>query len=653
MDRMRELVDTLNRWAREYYVLDNPSVSDAEYDKLYDELKELEERTGTVLADSPTRRVGGEPLKSFVRHTHIARLYSLDKAVTFEELDAFLARVKKAVQSPEYTVEYKFDGLTICLTYEDGNFVCAATRGNGVEGEDVTAQCLTIKSFPLSISYKGRLEVKGEAIIRLSVLENYNKTAAEPLKNARNAAAGAIRNLDPSVTASRKPDIFFYDINFMESGMPLTQSDCYEWLKKEGFRVFPYLRVCKTEDDVKDAVNEIDSGRREIDVLTDGAVIKLNDIRSRESLGSTDKFPRWAVAYKFEAEESITTVREIKWQVGRTGKLTPLAIVEPVELAGATVSRATLNNMGDIQRKGVRKGSKVIIRRSNEVIPEILVAVEHENGSEEIKQPDVCPFCGSTLYASGANIFCPNALCRPRVVARLVHFASKDAMDIEGFSEKTAELFSDKLGIKNPSGLYTLKKEELLTLDGFKERKADNLLSFIQRSRSIPLDRFIYALGIEGVGKVGASDIAKAFKDIDAVRNAGRESLLVLDNMGEITVDGIVHWFSDAENSAELDKLLSYITPFVKEKKKTGVFAGQSVVLTGTLSSFRRSEAQELIEQNGGMCQSSVTGKTTLVIAGEEAGSKLEKAKKLGIEIIDEAKFKEMLGSESAAGDET
>ena len=644
MNRMRELVDKLNKWAHEYYVLDNPSVPDSEYDKYYAELKKLEEESGEVLPDSPTRRVGGEPLKAFSRHEHIARLYSLDKAVTKDELSAFFTRVKKVVPSPEFTVEYKFDGLTICLTYEGGNFVRATTRGNGTVGEDVTAQCLTIKSFPLTVSYKGTLEVKGEAVIRLSVLEEYNKTAAEPLKNARNAAAGAIRNLDPAVTAKRRPEIYFYDINYMEDGAPATQAECFEWLKKEGFKVFPYVRLCKSEEEVEAAIDEIEVGRRNIDVLTDGAVVKLNDVAVREILGSTDKFPRWAIAYKFEAEESVTTVRQVRWQVGRTGKLTPLAELEPVDLAGVTVRRATLNNYGDILRKGVKTGSKVLIRRSNEVIPEILGTVEHTEGSIDIKKPEVCPFCGAEIAEVGANIFCPNRLCRPRVVAKLAHFASKDAMDIEGFSEKTAEQLYYETGLINASQLYKLTKEQLLSLEGFKDKKAGNLLSAIEKSRTVPLDRFIYALGIEGVGKVAAADLAKSFGDMQSLRAADSQSLVALDNIGEVTADTIVGWFEDNENLAELNRLLSYITPQTKKVVTGGVLAGQFVVLTGTLPTYKRSAAQKIIEDNGGVCQSSVTSKTTLVLAGEEAGSKLEKAKKLGIKIIGEDEFKTMLG---------
>ncbi len=641
---MRELVDKLNRWAHEYYVLDDPSVPDSEYDRYYDELKELEERTGTVLPDSPTRRVGGEPLKAFSRHAHISRLYSLDKAVTSEELDSFFTRVKKVVPDAEYTVEYKFDGLTMCLTYEGGAFVRATTRGNGVEGEDVTAQCLTIKSFPLSIPYKGVVEVKGEAVIRLSVLKEYNSTAAEPLKNARNAAAGAIRNLDPAVTAKRRPDIYFYDINYMQDGMPSTQQGCFDWLKQNGFRVFPFCRLCRTEADVRDAINEIEVERRNIDVLTDGAVVKLNDVAARGVLGYTDKFPRWAIAYKFEAEECVTTVRDVRWQVGRTGKLTPLADLEPVELAGVTVRKATLNNYGDILRKDVKKGSKVLIRRSNEVIPEILGTVEHVPGSVDVQKPSVCPFCGTPLTEVGANIFCPNRDCRPRIIAKLEHFCSKGAMDIEGLSEMTAGLLHDSFGLTHASQLYTLTKDMLLKLEGFKAKKAQNLISAIQKSRSVTLDRFIYALGIEGVGKVAAADLASAFGGVEALAFAQKEQLTALDNIGEVTADAIYRWFHDGENIKELNALLEYIVPEVKAKVEGGILAGQMVVLTGTLPTYKRSEAQKLIESNGGVCQSSVTGKTTLVLAGEEAGSKLEKAQKLGIKIIDEAEFKAMLG---------
>ena len=645
MNRLDYLIKTLNQWAYEYYVLDNPSVPDREYDRLYDELKRLEEETGEVRFDSPTRRVGGEPLKNFVRHRHISRLYSLDKSVSYDELDAFFARVNKVTDRDEYTVEYKFDGLTMCITYENGAFVRATTRGNGIEGEDVTAQCLTIKSFPLSIGYKGILEVQGEAIIRLSVLEEYNRTAKEQLKNARNAVAGAIRNLDPKITAERKPEILFYNVNYMSEGSLKSQEEHFEFLKKEGFKVFPFLRVCKGADEVKAAIEEIEIGRRELDVLTDGAVIKLNDCTVREDIGYTDKFPRWAIAYKFEAEERETTVNAVKWQVGRTGKLTPLALVEPVELAGATVRKATLNNFGDLKKKDIKIGSRVLIRRSNEVIPEILGAVEHAEGSLEIDKPTICPDCGSRLEEVGANLFCPNKYCRPRIIGKIEHFAQKDAMDIEGLSEMTAGQLHDTLNLKECSALYSLTAEDLSKLEGFKDKKISNLLSAIEKSRSVSLERFIFALGIDGVGKVAAKDLAREYGDMEKLACADKEQLLTLENVGEITAETIVNWFADADNRAEVERLLNAgITPEVSKKTNAdGVFAGQFVVLTGALENYKRSEAQKLIEERGGECQSSVTAKTTLVIAGEAAGSKLDKAKKLGIKIIDESTFTEML----------
>lgn len=644
MQRMRELIDRLNRWAYEYYVLDAPTVSDAEYDKYYDELKELERESGTVLFDSPTRRVGGEPIKAFARHEHIARLYSLDKAVTEDELDAFFVRVGKVCEGAEYTVEYKFDGLTICLTYEDGKFVRATTRGNGTVGEDVTAQVLTIRSYPLTISYKGTLEVKGEAVIRLSVLENYNKTAAEPLKNARNAAAGAIRNLDPAVTAQRRPEILFYDVNYMSEEQVFSQEEAIAFLEKEGFKTFRHTRLCKTVQEVKDAIAEIDVSRKTIDVLTDGAVVKVNDFAMREKLGYTDKFPRWAIAFKFEAEEAVTEVKKVTWQVGRTGKLTPLAEVEPVELAGATVRKATLNNLGDIRRKDVRVGSRVLIRRSNEVIPEILGAVEHSGASVEIKAPQTCPYCGAPVREEGANLFCTNQDCRPRVAAQLANFASKGAMDIEGFSEMTAYQLIDELNVRHFSDLYALNAQKLAGLDGFGEKKSANLLAALEKSKRVLLDRFIFALGIDGIGKVASKDLAKRFQSMEALSRATAEELIEMENIGEKTAENIVGWFGDEDNRKELERLYAAgVEPFVKEIKAGGPFSGESIVLTGTLSSFTRTEAQKRIEELGGVCQSSVTSKTTLVIAGESAGSKLDKAKKLGIKIIGEEQFREIL----------
>ena len=645
MDRMRELCDILNRWAYEYYVLDNPSVSDREYDKLYDELRELERESGVVYPDSPTRRVGGEPIKAFGKHTHIARLYSLDKAVTDDELSAFLTRVQKVEPQAEFTVEYKFDGLTVCLTYENGAFVRATTRGNGTEGEDVTAQVLTIRSFPMKISYTGTLEVRGEAIIRLPVLEEYNRAHPdEPLKNARNAAAGAIRNLDPKVTQSRRPEIIFYDVNYMSSDMVPSQCAAMEFLRREGFRTFPYFKVCRSYDEVKAAIDEIEIERKKIDVLTDGAVIKVNEERVRAAMGYTDKFPRWAIAFKFEAEEAETTVKKVIWQVGRTGKLTPLAFVEPVDLGGATVRRATLNNYGDILRKDVKLNSRVLIRRSNEVIPEILGAVAHTEGSVPVEKPHVCPACGSEVKEVGANLFCPTRECPPRVIAKLTHYCSKNAADVEGLSEMTLTLLHDKRNVSRFSDLYRLTEADFEGLEGFKEKKVSNILSAIANSKRIPLDRFIYALGIEGIGRVAARDLAQK-GSVEALSACTYEELIAFENVGDVTANAILAYFADEENRAELERLKEEgVEPFVKKPVQGGAFSGEKVVLTGSLSALSRTEAQKLIEEAGGVCQSSVTSATTLVVAGEKAGSKLDKAKKAGIPVIGEEEFLLRLG---------
>ena len=642
--RMRELVDVLNKYAYEYYVLDNPSVPDREYDKLYDELRVLEGETAERFADSPTRRVGGDPISAFKKHEHINRLYSLDKCVTDEELSAFDERVRKVVKDPVYTVEYKFDGLTICLTYNNGSFVRATTRGNGIVGEDVTAQVLTIKTFPLAIDYKGEIEVQGEAVIRLSVLEKYNETAEEQLKNARNAVAGAIRNLDPKVTEKRKPEILFYNVNYMSDGELSSQEEIFDFLKRNGFKVFDFLRICNTLDEVKEAIDEIEVGRRNIDVLTDGAVVKLDDVKKRAELGYTDKFPRWATAYKFEAEEAETTLKSVKWQVGRTGKLTPLGIVAPVDLGGATVRKATLNNYGDILRKRVKLGCSVLIRRSNEVIPEILGATEEAPAGKEIEKISVCPFCKTPVVEIGANLFCPNEECRPRVVGRLVNFAQKDAMNIDGFSEKTAEILFDEFGVEKFSDLYKLDREKLLSLDGFKDKKADNLLGAIDRSKNVKLANFIFALGIDGVGKKTAKDLAKKLGDLDAVSSAGVEELENLSDIGEITAKSIYEFFRDEKQKREIEELISLGVQIENPTEiGAGSFTGEKVVLTGSLSGFTRSEAGKLIEERGGEVLSSVTKATTLVVAGESAGSKLDKAHQLGIKVIDETEFKSRL----------
>ena len=658
MSRMRELVDYLNEKSYQYYTLDDPTISDAEYDKLYDELVRLEAETGERLPDSPTRRVGGEVLPAFEPHTHLARLWSMGKAQSIEALEDWARRAEKlrsdAVEAGtplppiRYVVEHKFDGLTVNLTYDGGKLVGAATRGNGVTGEAILPQVTTIRSIPLSIPFTGRMEVHGEGFMRISVLEKYNRTAEVPLKNPRNAAAGALRNLDPNVTASRKLDACFYDVGYIEGRAFRTQHEMLSFLRENRFPV----SSCEIDADSLDAaiaaVREIEESRGALDYMIDGAVIKIDDYATREALGYTDKFPRWAVAYKFEAEETTTLLEAVDWQIGRTGKLTPVAKVAPVELAGATVRQATLNNWQDIQRKRVKIGARVWIRRSNEVIPEIMGRVDEFSTDErDVEKPAVCPSCGAQLEERGAHLFCPNRDgCTPQIVMRLSHFASRDAMDIDTFSEKTARQLVDAGLVQEADQLYTLDKERLCALDRFGEKKAENLLAAIEKSKACRLNSFIYAIGIPNVGVKTARDLAERFGSVDALRAATREELTAMDDVGEIVADSIVSFFEDPANRRLVDALIAAGVQPAWEKRdtSTGAFAGMTVVVTGTLSSMSRAEAEEAIRMAGGKAAGSVSKKTSLVVAGESAGSKLTKAQSLGVPVIDEAAFLERIG---------
>lgn len=639
-ERMQELVTKLNEYAYRYYVLDDPGVADSVYDKLYDELRGLEEQSGVVLPDSPTLRVGGDPVKSFEPHTHINRLYSLDKCNSFDQLRAWHEKIKKAVGETEYVLEYKLDGLTACLTYKQGKLDCASTRGNGVTGETVTPQIKTIRSVPFKIDYDGTVEVKGECIMRRSAFEKYNKTASEPLKNPRNGAAGAIRNLDPKITQSRNLDLIFYDINYIGDGEINSQTGGMQWLKTNGFKT---EKITVTSD-IEEIIGHISSISRDaLDFEIDGMVVKVNDYALRDKLGFTDKFPKWAIAYKFEAEETTTKVLDIVWQVGRTGKLTPLALLEPVELCGATVKRATLNNYGDLQRKNVKTGSTVFIRRSNDVIPEILAAVASEDGIP-VEKPETCPACGTPVIEEGAHIFCPNAeTCRPQIVARLEHFVSKDCMDIEGLSEKTIEQLNSAFGLTQTYQLYDLTADQLLGLEKFKDKKANNTVNAIEKSKNASLGSFINALGIPNVGKVLANDLAKKYGSIDKLAAATVEELSSIDDIGLVVADCIHNYFKN--NSHIVNELFTRGVSPVPPKNADGIFAGMKFVLTGSLQNYSRTQAAKLIEDRGGTVQSSVTKETNTVVAGENAGSKLDKAKAAGIKIIGETEFTDLLNT--------
>ena len=645
MDRMHELVKQLNDHAYRYYVLDDPIISDGEYDRLYDELVALEKRSGVVLPDSPTIRVGDKPLSKFEQVHHRGKLFSLDKCQSKEEMLAWLKKLDVNGQMPLCSVEYKFDGLTINLTYEDGVLTQAATRGNGEIGEVVTAQVRTIKSVPLSIPYKGVLEVQGEGIMTLSALAAYNERQdVVPLKNARNGVAGAIRNLDPQVTAERKLDMICYNVNYIEDINFRDGRQMLEFLRQNNFKLSSYCKYCKTPQEVLSALDEIESRRESLDFLIDGAVVKVDDTAMREELGYTQKFPRWAMAYKFAAEEATTTVRDVIWQVSRTGKLNPLAVLDPVDLAGVTVSRATLSNLSEIRRKDIKIGSRVFIRRSNDVIPEITGIAAHTENSREIIPPSACPACGAPVIQDGIFLKCSNVrACANTIVSALSHFCERDAMDIEGLSDKTLELLYGLGKVKAFHDIYALKEEDFDEVEGFKDKRTGNLLAAIEKSKATTLARFLYAIGIPNIGKKSAGQLEEAFRTLEGVMNAGKEDLVALDDFGEIMADGVLSYFADEHNREEINALLRAGITFKEKELKQGVFSSMRVVLTGSLSSMKRSKAKEEIEARGGSVADSVSKTVDLVVAGEEAGSKLDKAKKLGIKIIDEEEFLSML----------
>ncbi len=641
IQRMQELVDKLNTYARAYYVEDAPLISDGEYDALEAKLIALEKETGTVLPDSPTHRVGGEPLAKFEEHRHLGRLWSLDKVRTLDGIREWMDRVKRLLdlsEDPLYAIEYKFDGLTINLTYENGLLVQGATRGNGVTGEAILPQLRTIRSLPLSIPFRGRMEVQGECIMLLSVLNKYNKTAREPLKNARNAAAGALRNLDPQVTAERNLSCFCYNVGYIDGKELRDHREMIAFLRENGFPVSPFIHYGHGADEFIEIIDRVAEERDRLDFLIDGMVIKVCDFAQREQLGYTEKFPRWAMAYKFAAEEATTTIESVTWEVGRTGKLTPVAHVEPVDLCGVTVSNATLNNWDDICRKKVGIGSRVFIRRSNDVIPEILGAVPGDTPKAPVEKPEVCPFCGAHVEHRGVHLYCTNPLsCRPQIISRLAHFASRDAMDIDTFADKTAEQLFHELNVATIPELYTLRRDRLLELDGFGEKKAQNLLTALENSKHRPLSAFLNALGIPNVGVKTARDLSLTFGSLDKLRSATFEELVAIEDVGDIVAESILSFFHDPRISRQIDDLIAYgVSPVADRAATDSPISGKTIVVTGTLPTLSRKEAEDLIMSHGGKAAGSVSKKTDYVLAGEAAGSKLTKAQQLGIPVIDE-----------------
>ena len=645
--KMKELSKVISDASIAYYVNDDPIMSDKQWDKLYNELLALEAETGVVLPDSPTQKVGGDALDKFVKVAHTAKLYSLDKAQSFAEIIEWQKRNHNILNFDDtYSVEYKFDGLPIAVEYDGGKMVRALTRGNGEVGEDVTAQAKTIRSLPLSIAYSGHIIVQGEVIMKLSVLEQFNKSTDEKLKNARNAAAGALRNLDPKVTASRNLDFYAYNINYSDGHYFASQQEIHDFLIEQKFLVEKFYHIIHSIDEMKAIIEKTDKARHKLDFLIDGLVIKVNDRHVQEELGFTAKFPRGMLAYKFDAEETSTKLLDITWQVGRTGKLTPVAELEPVELCGVTVKRATMNNYNDILRKNVKIGDDVFIRRSNEVIPEILASAQTYATSRQIDKPKVCPVCKTELVETIANLYCPNhENCKRQIVGRLTHFAGRQAMNIEGLSVKTIEQLHENFGTSTFGDLYKLTQEQLYSLEGFKDKKSYNIIAGIEASKHPQLFALIYALGIDGVGQKMAKVLSKQFGSIERLESATVEELVAVPDIAEITATDIVEYFADDFNKKQLDELKAVgVVPEVTiGSTQSSEFSGKKIVLTGGLDNFSRNDATELIERLGGTCTSSVSKSTDLVIVGRDAGSKYDKAVSLGVKTINEAEFMEIL----------
>ena len=647
IEEMKNLIEVINRHNYNYYVLDNPTISDVEYDKLYYRLVDLEKESGVILDGSPTQRVGDYVLDGFEKRVHTVNLYSLNKVRDFRDLENWMDDMNKATGGTLFALEYKFDGLQIVIEYENGSFKNATTRGNGTIGEDVTLQVKTIRSVPLTIPFKKRLIVQGEGMMTNRSFLEYNKTATEKLKNPRNAVAGAVRNLDPKETAKRKLDYFCYGIMLCEDKQFESQEEIHAFIEEQGFKTGGYFKLCKDAKEIENHINEVDKEKARLDVLIDGMVIKINNVDKRDEIGFTAKFPRWAMAYKFEAQEVSTMLESVNWQVGRSGRVTPIANLKPVELAGATISRATLNNVEDIRKKDLYENARVFIRRSNEVIPEVMGLAEKFEDSKVIEVPCVCPCCGHKLERRGPLLFCTNHLgCREQVVDRLSHFASRNAFNIEGLSEKTADLLYEKLNIRKLSDIFNLKDEDLLTLDNFKDKKANKIIEAINKSKNVDLARFLYSLGIAEVGYKTAKELAGKFQTLENVINADVNTLCEIEDIGEVIAQNIYDYFRDEDNMKEVNSLLDCGVSILQSSTSKGeILEGKTFVITGTLS-MPRSYFEKLIEENGGKLSSSVSKNTSFVLAGEAAGSKLDKARELSIQVLNEEEFMKMIKKE-------
>ena len=658
----RQLVERLNHYSKLYYTLDAPEISDFEYDSLMQQLKAAEaEHPDWVTADSPTQRVGDAIYTTFEKITHTVQMGSLQDVFSEEELWAFHERCLPYDPAPAYTVEPKIDGLSVSLEYRDGLFVRGSTRGNGLIGEDVTLNLLTIADIPKKLTRPlPYLEVRGEVYMPLSVFQelvtHQLENEEEPFKNPRNAAAGGLRQKDPKVTAERKLSIFVFNVQQIEGETLTTHAGSLDLLKELGFKVIPSYPVFTDFQQVVEEIRSIDARRGENDFDIDGAVVKINDLALREQIGSTVKFPRWAVAFKYPPEEKETVLRDIEIQVGRTGALTPTAVFDSVTLAGTSVSRATLHNQDFITDKGICIGDTLLVRKAGEIIPEVLKVVRHGENPVPYQIPETCPVCGSKTVRDPdeAVIRCINPACPATRKRSIVHFASRNAMDIEGLGPAMVDLLVDNGLVDNCAGLYRLTAEQLLPFEGVQQKSADNLIQAIEGSKGRGLARLLFGLGIRNVGEKAAQLIARHFGTADALMDLTVDDLWtkkggsVIPGVGQVIAESLVESFAQPEFRSQIEQLRKSGVKLTEEKEETGVsLAGKTFVITGTLPTMSRKEAQTLIEQNGGKVTASVSKKTSFLLAGEDAGSKLVKAQTLGIPVVSEAELMQMIGPET------
>ena len=644
----------LNQAGYEYYVLDAPTMSDYDYDHKLRQLEELEAKyPDSVSADSPTQRVGGAPLDSFAQVQHPVPLESLQDVFDFEELAAFDQRVKAVVPGAVYTVEPKVDGLSVALEYVDGVFVRGATRGDGNVGEDVTENLRTIRSIPMRLpeESRGRLIVRGEVYMPKKVFHALNeqreKMGENLFANPRNAAAGSLRQLDPKIAASRKLDIAVFNVQLADGENFETHQQTLEYLRRQKFKVIPY-RLCDAMGEVTAHITSVGENREEYPFDIDGAVVKVNSLSERAELGSTAKFPRWAAAYKYPPEEKATKLLDIVVQVGRTGVLTPKAVLEPVRLAGTTVTYATLHNQDFITERDIRIGDTVMVRKAGEIIPEVLGVVSEmrPEGAVAYRLPENCPVCGAPVAreADGAHIRCTGAECPAQLLRTIAHFASRDAMDIEGLGIAVVETLVEAGLVKTPGDLYFLKEEDLVGLEHMGKKSAQNLLTAIEKSKSQDLSRLLFSFGIRQIGQKAGKVLAARFGTLDALCEASLDDLTAVDDIGTVTAQSVLNWFADPQSRHLIERLRQAGVNMTAAKQENDQrFAGKTFVLTGTLERFTRSEATEMIESRGGKASGSVSKKTSFVVAGEAAGSKLRKAQELGIPVLTEDEFLAMV----------